>query len=218
MNVTHFYHVWAGGEWRGPLIEHCDALNRARYDGPLVVGVVGPRAQRDLAVAEITRRCRMPDRVVTAEGGFEQVTLAVVHQHAQQHPEGAVLYMHTKGASSPSRLNAAWRRSMTCALLANGALDGHLRELEDGTDIVGCHWLDRAHFPHVRVPTRMPMIGGNFWLARCDHLAGLKPVSTSDRWQAESWIGECKNTPTVKDLCPGWPGTVPWVTAIGWPR
>ena len=214
--LSHWYHVWLpGGHWRTPVEEHLSALAKSGFDGPMTVGLVGSAEQRAEAI-EFFHRRRVPDRWIQAEGGWEQVTLRDLRTYAKRHRDELSFYAHTKGAANPSRLNAAWRRSMTTALLADGALQTHIASLLIAFDLIGCHWLTADRYV-LKVPTAMPMMGGNFWLARNDFLASLPPLGNRARHEAESWIGEGSRTPRVLDLNPGWPGTVPWVERIGWP-
>ncbi|MHB1950172.1 MAG: hypothetical protein ACYCQK_01705 [Acidiferrobacteraceae bacterium] len=213
--LSHWYHVYAAGAWEQPVEEHLSALAKSGFDGPITIGLVGLPGQRAEAKDFIEHR-RHPDRYVEADTGWEQVTLRDLRAYAKRHRDRLSFYAHTKGAANPSRLNAAWRRSMTTALLADGALESHVASLLIAFDVIGCHWLTDAEYPVVKVPTKMPMFGGNFWMARNDYLATLPPLGMRARHEAESWIGEGPRVPRVLDLNPGWPGTVPWIERIGW--
>lgn len=202
--VTHWYHLFAAGEWRDPVAEHLAALEAARYEGAFIVGVVGTAEQRQEALDEL-QAIRPPDRVIPAEAGWEQVTLDAAHRYADEH-DGAVMYAHTKGAGRPSPFQDDWRRSMTRLVVndwrANAAL------LEAGYDAVGCHWLTAEQFPGTVADTPFPMFGGNFWLATCEYLRRLPPLAYGTRHDAEAWVG--LGDPHVMDLLPGWPGTPPF--------
>lgn len=200
MNVSHWYHVWAQGEWREPVAEHLDALAACGYDGPFHVGVVGAPERRAEALAELNA-IRPPDSIAEAETGWEQVTLHPLHEYSQTH-DGAILYAHTKGASDPSTINIAWRRSMSWHLVRN--LHACKGAIEQGYDVVGCHWLTPEEFPGHVQHAPLPCLGGNFWLASCEYLKRLAPCAVSCRHDAEGWIGT--GDPNVLDLFPGWPG------------
>ncbi len=205
MNVAHFYHVYAAGQWREPVAEHMAALEDSKFDGYFGVGIVGPPESQWAAQFEL-ETLNAPDLEVCAEKGWEQVTISALHEYAQ-HNDGAVLYAHTKGAARSNAFQDEWRRSMTHHLVSKwqNARD----DLASGHyDAVGCHWLTAEEYPHVKVDTSYPMFGGNFWMATCEYLRGLPPVGTGTRHEAESWIG--LNGPRVLDLFPGWPGTVPF--------
>lgn len=201
MNVTHFFHLWAAGEWRDPLAEHLAALEAACFDGPFHVGIVGTPQQRAEAIEEL-RWIRPPDATYEADEGWEQVTLHPLHAYAQDH-DGAILYAHTKGAHDPSTINVAWRRSMSFHVVRGWRECG--RQLARRRyDAVGCHWLTPQQFPRFVGTAPMPCFGGNFWMARCDYVRRLTPCADSCRHDAEGWIG--KGSPRVLDLYPGWPG------------
>lgn len=204
MQVAHFYHTFAAGEWRNPVAEHLAALEDGGYDGEFHVGIVGPKDEREQALDEFTI-LRSPDSCVEADQGWEQVTIQHLHAYAQEH-DGAVLYAHTKGAYNLSPFQEVWRQWMTWNVVV------HWRDcaeaLEGEIDAIGCHWLTKEEFPHVVVDTNFPMFGGNFWMATCEYLRTLPPVGMERRHEAESWIG--LGNPRVLDLSPGWPGSWPY--------
>lgn len=210
MTVTHWYHAWVGegSEWREPVEEHLQALARGRFDGPFKVAIVGP-PEACVEAFELIAAQRQPDRVVYFEDGWEQRTLRLLRTDAKRHPKDLTLYAHTKGASHGSGQMSHWRRSMTCALLKDWW--AHVTNLSTLFEAVGCHWLDP-------LPSGGTGFAGNFWMARNSFLASLPPVGTDSRHQAESWIGSGDRAPVLLDLNPGYPGEVPWVNGIGWPR
>src|ERR1700752_3936107 len=122
MELVHYYHCYAAGLWRAPVEEHLSALARIGYNGPFHLGLIGSHRQRAEALKFIAKR-RPPDSVAEGKRGWEQLTLRKAHEHALEHPDGVTLYAHTKGAANPGRLQEAWRRSMSCALLSG--LDVH---------------------------------------------------------------------------------------------
>jgi hypothetical protein len=213
--VTNWFHCWVGpgSDWREPVEEHLQALARAGFDGKFKVGIVGPHDTRVEALDLIAAQ-RSPDRVVEADEGWEQHTLRLVRAEAKRALDGLTLYTHTKGASHGTGQMSHWRRSMTVALLKGVRDDGdwrsHVRSLAL-FEAVGCHWLDE-------LPSGGRGFAGNFWLARNSFLATLPPVASRARHDAESWIGSGDRPPALIDLNPGYPGTVSWVEAIGWPR
>lgn len=201
MKVAHFYHCWCAGQWREPVSEHLYALTEAKFDGPLTVGLVGPKRERDLA--RLIFAGVYPDAIfVEAASGYERVTLAAVREYASDH-DGAVMYAHTKGAAHPSDLQPRWRRSMTMHVISPWR--DHLPILEGPwVDAIGCFWL----IPELWKPREdwpSPFFGGNFWVARCDYLRKLPPLKQSnDRFDDELWIG--LGRPSIVDLHPGHPG------------
>lgn len=203
-DLSHFYHVWCEGQWRDPVAEHMAALEDSGFDGEFVVGLVGGPVSRADALLEIGS-LRHIDRVIHADGGWEQETLREVRLHADEHG-GAVLYAHTKGAANANEFQSEWRRSMTYHVLTNWR--ANVDSLASGYDLVGCHWLTREEFPGIVADTPLPMIGGNFWMATCQYLRTLPPLLHETRHDAEAWVG--LGDPNVLDLFPGWPGTQPF--------
>lgn len=205
MDLASFYHVYADGEWNDAVGEHLAALEDSHFDGPFHVGLVGAPERVDAAMTEFNV-LRPPTTWWWEAVGWEQVTLAKVHEYAQEH-DGAVMYGHTKGAANGNPFQAMWRRWMTSHVIAGWR--SHARCLDGGLyDAIGCHWLTQEEFPHVVVDTDFPMFGGNFWIATCKYLRTLPPVGMNRRHEAESWIG--LGAPRVVDLSPGWPGSWPY--------
>jgi hypothetical protein len=97
MNVAHFYHLFAGGDWREIVNDHLDALEASGFEHPMYVGLIGTPEKCADALDTVCRR-RHVDVAAQSSRGAEEVTLAALHQYAKTH-EGLVLYAHTKGAS-----------------------------------------------------------------------------------------------------------------------
>jgi hypothetical protein len=197
VQVEHFYHVYADGDWEWPVEQHQAALEASAFPNPIQVGLVGRQERRLRASAAL------PGAIPCAEAdsGWEQVTLAAVQAYAHQH-DGAVLYAHTKGAAMGTVFNHRWRHSMQ-----RHVIDGWefcRDKLDTGRyDAIGCHWLTRADFPERAHAMADGFFGGNFWMATCDYLRQLPPCLLDNRWDAESWIGLGK--PRIYDLLEGWP-------------
>lgn len=187
MNPTCFLHIWTPGAWQEPVTEVLAALHASEFPGTIHVGLVGPRESRVRALETLG------DVQVAAEAdsGFEQVTLAPLHAHAQEHDE-AILYAHTKGASDPAPWKIEWRRSMTEHLISRWA--DALKGLEAGADLAGAHWIDDGTPPH---------FSGNFWMASAAYLRALPPCATDDRMAAEFWVGQ--NEPSTFNMRRGNP-------------
>lgn len=125
--------------------------------------------------------------------------------HAGGHSDWLVCYWHQKSLTHPNEnLYEVWRKCCERAVIWNWA---HcVRELENGTDACGAHWLTPERFGET---VRSPFFGGTFWFARADFLLTLPPLPEavwSNRWEAESWIGRGPIRPTVMDHHKQWPG------------
>jgi hypothetical protein len=194
MRLTHFYHVFADGDWQTASQEHLQAL----IDSELIdnlddmfLGIVGSEPNRDTVKREL------PGIVIAeAETGWEQVTLNAVHEFAQT-DTGAIFYAHTKNAWARSNVAAAWRTSMTHDTVTRWKECVYaLRAVET----CGPHMM-RSSLPEHR--EHEFFFGGNFWWARSNYVATLPPVKTEHRYQAEGWIG--LNNPTMHNLRQGEP-------------
>lgn len=203
MKIRHYYHCYAAGAWSAPVRDHFTALGRAGLDDmALTVGLVGPAQDRLTARERVTELCAkwalpQPEAWPEEDEGWEQVTLQRLWQDVQEIPgEYGVLYMHTKGAARNLDSSAAWRRSMTQALVSKW--EECTGWLEGGYDAVGCHWVKAPEWPE-----QEPFFAGNFWWARASYLRTLDPPLNETRWQSETWISLGK--PRIHDMLPGWP-------------
>lgn len=200
MNLQHFFHVYAGGDWKPAVDETFDALARSglaeNLDG-LYVGMVGSPEQRAEAWEHITTQTPVPVTVLRAEAddGWEQVTLQSMIHHVAV-ADGTVLYTHTKGAWDASEINIAWRVSMLHDVIDRWRECVTLLT-ENGYDAAGPHVIPEAHGG--------PFFGGNFWWATGRHLRLQPPLQWDTRHHAENWIGQ-RPTANLYDLREGWPG------------
>jgi hypothetical protein len=203
--VRHYFHVYADGDAKNLdliLREHFRAVDRSRmvYDS-MVFGIVGTPRNR----ARV-REYLPPGRVHEWQRGFEQRTLAVLHDDVQDGLDGYVMYAHSKGAGYPVPWSAAWRRCMTKHVVVRAA--DCVRHLNAGADVAGPHWLDPRDYPRAGIP--WPHFAGNFWWATTEHIRKLGPLNGGDleflrRFDAESWLGTVRPE-RVADLVKGWPG------------
>jgi hypothetical protein len=192
VKLTHFYHVFADGDWQMPATEHFDELVTSGLLDNLddvFLGVVGSRQNRDKV------KHYLPGVVVAeADNGWEQVTLQNVHEFAQT-DDGAIFYAHTKGAWSQGDLAKQWRVSMTHDTVTRWR--ECVTALLD-VEAAGPYWLKSWEPEHVDHDF---FFAGNFWWARSDYVRTLDPVGVENRYQAEGWIGLGK--PTVKNMRDG---------------
>ena len=96
----------------------------------------------------------------------EQVSLRALWNHCREHPNGNVVYMHSKGSFHPNRANDLLRHYMT-----RGALSKECASLPDFCNTCGSRM---SPVPHPHFP-------GNMWLARCSYVAKLiDPAALAD--------------------------------------
>lgn len=192
MRLTHFYHVYADGQWQKPASEHFNALVSSELIDNLsdmFLGVVGSEENREQV------KKQLPGVVVAeADTGWEQITLGALHKFAQT-DDGGIFYAHTKGAWSVTDLSDAWRVSMTHDTVTRW------RECVDAlrnVDAAGPYWL-RSNMPEHS--EHGFFFAGNFWWAKSSYIRGLDPVSVVDRYRAEGWVG--LGNPVVKNMRDG---------------
>lgn len=177
--LKHYLHVFADGQWKEPVSEHLDALQKSGLVNALDyfgVGIVGNPAHRHAVKTYFTSRGIRFSVAIEVNSGWEQVTLDKI----ECSDSDKVLYCHTKGAGYPSDYSDQWRRSMTVGLVYEWQ---RAVELLEENDAVGSHWMPLG----VGAPRHF---SGNFWFARGDYLNRIpRPVSQGSRWDAEMWVG-----------------------------
>lgn len=194
MTISHFYHIYADGNWQDPVAEHLQALIQSGLDEHLNgfhVGIIGSGDNRLQVIKKLDKYGLPYSICAEAEEGWEQVTMNRLHQYVKNLHGGWVFYAHTKGAYNATDINIDWRKSMTYYNIIRWSdlVEPLLGNME--VDSIGCHWCNDAFW------------GGTYWWARVPYLAALDPPLMESRWQAEEWIGSGK--PRIVDLNPGWP-------------
>jgi hypothetical protein len=194
MKLTHFYHVYADGDWETPAYEHIEELFISGLLDELdnmFIGIVGSKENRDKV-----KRNFAGVVVAEADEGWEQVTLSEVLKFAE-YSSDAIFYAHTKGAWSNTPLAKDWRESMTHDTVTRW--QECVSSLRDH-DAAGAFWLKSVEPEH---HDHDFFFAGNFWWATANYVRSLAPVKTENRFQAEGWIGLGK--PTVKVMREGFP-------------
>jgi hypothetical protein len=221
MDLHHWYHIYADGDWVIPVHEHIRALQvGGLYDqlASFQIGFVGS----DDNIANVCNSLEVHGvewtTVAAVTAGFEQETLDKMWEFSQDH-DGFGLYTHTKGASRVDPIDNPWRQSMEqlCVVewrTAIGALDC------DSKAIVGCHWIkgdptvERLNEAWLNRELNPPgldgvggMFGGNFWWTRLDLLRQNCRPGRESRFAAEHWLGQLSevmpiNADTILDLNP----------------
>lgn len=194
MKLTHFYHVFADGDWRTPARDHFIALEKSNlieHLDSIRLGIVGSEANREQVKTEL------PGLVVAeSETGWEQVTLNKAHDFAQS-DDGAIFYAHTKGAFALSEFAARWRVSMIHDTVTRWR---ECVEALETVEAVGAFWLKSPQAEHA---DHGFFFAGNFWWAQSAYLRKLEPVRNEHRYQAEGWIG--LSAPSVRIMREGAP-------------
>lgn len=196
--IHHYYHVFADGFWRRPVLEHVAALDKITADMAVTVGTVGSMENRLQVIDTI-----QAEEYHGGPEGYEQFTLDFLYRDLHNGviaDDDVVLYAHSKGAAYSTDVSDVWRRCMTRHLI-NG-WRAALLALKGGADCVGCHWLTPEQYPD---SVQSPYYGGNFWWATAAHLRSLPAPSHETRFHAETWLGTVRPEQPV-DFASGWPG------------
>lgn len=107
---------------------------------------------------------------------FEIPTLQAVHAFAAATPLAKVLYLHTKGVSSPTSVNIKdWINYMLYETVERWS------RCVDALDTYDCAGCNQAATPY-------PHFSGNFWWATGLHIRTLAVSALTDKMSAEWWI------------------------------
>jgi hypothetical protein len=192
--LTHFYHVFADGDWMKPATEHIEELAISGLLDNLddmFLGIVGTAENRNKVKREL------PGVVVAeAESGWEQVTLHELHDYSKVN-DCYIFYAHTKGAWSRTVFADEWRVSMTHNTVTKWP---ECVEALGRVDAAGPYWLKSDEPEHI---DHDHFFAGNFWWARSDYLRRLPLVGVDNRFQAEGWVG--LGNPSVHETLGGYP-------------
>jgi hypothetical protein len=123
---------------------------------------------------------------------FEFPALRLV-QRAAENWDGAILYLHTKGASRPDIPKCReWRRYMQWGVIEHGY--DCVAAITRGYDCAGVEW-HLGQWPRgsssPKVRECAGFFAGNFWWASAKHIRSLPDpeIIAGSRWDAEAWIG-----------------------------
>ena len=206
MNLHHFYHVYADGNWLEITKNHLRALKQyGLYDNltSFNVGIVGSEQNID-SVSSFLDECGYNFKIVaTNPDGWEQVTIHKLWEMANSHNDAYFVYAHTKGSAHPHGVSLNWRNGMTRHLIVEW--QKCVDALDSGYSTVGCHAQPG------REDQPLPFWGGNFWWATSEHIRSLSRCPENTRYDAEAWIGQNHLTPVYKpyDVFPVSIGTEP---------
>lgn len=197
-NPQVFYHVACMGNWKDVVAEQTRLLAHVGLT-EVVAGILGQYADVDgvKSIAAINGVRLEIGFTSTDLARHEEPTLSVMHSWARKNPDKHVIYHHTKGVAWPGHAQKAqWRKVMAYEVV--GGWERNARVLEFA-DSCGVHWC-MTHAPGLY----WGFYPGNFWSARCDWLANLKPPTEyrelgrdlkwwgqlwRNRYYCETWIG-----------------------------
>lgn len=191
--------------------EQMDAIEQSgllSYAHHFDVGINGGKESEVYASMLIPKKAKVTFHGLDSHN--ENSTIRLLEQWLPGHPDWAVLYFHTKGATWPcdDPIRGPWRRCMMWYCVKNWRKC--VADLEQGYDAVGCHWMS----PPATPPTQNYFAGSFFW-AKSNFLVTLPSIlnrarikmsglkHADSRYESEVWIGNGKRLPRVKDYHPG---------------
>jgi hypothetical protein len=198
-----FYHLACMYKWEEVFREQMEQLCKNGFRR-INLSMLGEQedlinAKRILAGSGITIESLYYDKDLTC---FETPALQAIEEWAKT-SNGYVLYLHSKGVSSPEdNTKMKWRRLMMQELVENWEYCmGQLLKY----DVVGVNWRDMPPISH---------FCGNFWYASCRHvrkLAGFTKYYENPHYKiwdkindkrlgCEFWIGSSRETPRISSL------------------
>lgn len=208
MNLHHFYHIYADGNWKEPVSEHIRAMKEWGLIDNLktfAIGMVGSTNNCADVVDYLAQENICYHLADVHPTGWEQVTQIKMWEFSKDN-DGLMLYAHSKGASNPSDVSVRWRRSMTYwnVIRWNDCVE----KLKGEAETVGCHWI----YPTVTMPEHVygnPMYAGTFFWARCELMRTWIRPTTEHRHAAEGWIGYkyCQKPWPLWDWTPYFPNS-----------
>lgn len=215
MNLHHYYHIYADGNWQQPVSEHIKALRD--------YGLISALKTLAIGMVGSDTNCTAVREYLQAEGicyhladvqtiGWEQVTQIKMWEFSKEN-DGLMLYAHSKGSSDGSDVNIRWRRSMIyCNVIK---WQECMKQLATH-NAVGCHWLQPLLEGMPEHKQGNFMFAGTFFWVRCETMRHFPRPALTHRHEAEGFIGygwHEKPFP-VYDFTPYFPNSGPF--ADGW--
>jgi hypothetical protein len=201
--VKVFFHVACMYNWKLVFEETMQQLHRNGFDN-VNLTVLGTSADLDW-IYNSSKGLSMNVTVIFHEdelANFEKPAMFAIENFAKEN-EGYVLYLHSKGVSSPNDITKAkWRRLMLKQLVDNW--ESCINQLAD-YDVIGVNWRETHPIAH---------FCGNFWYASTQYLRKLADFEqyydnpryriwdsiTAKRLGCEFWIGSSTEKPKVLSL------------------
>lgn len=170
----------------------------------IIIGINGGEESVDVAKLILPAKAKLVFHGLKCRN--ENLTILEIEKWLPDHPDFAVLYFHSKGATHKDHdpLRTAWRGCMTRNCVSSWIRC--FQDLKSGFDSVGCHWMTGK-----QTPPGQSIWAGNYWWAKSDFLRTLPSIMLRDRikvsgiealesrYEAEVWIGNGPKLPIVKD-------------------
>lgn len=201
--VKVFYHLACLGSWQQVFADQIGQLQQNGFQ-EIALTVLGT-AEDLRTVDSICKEMNLNTRILFHAPDlthFETPAMLAMEKYAR-HNEGYVLYLHSKGVSTPhDEAKVKWRRSMMRELVDNWE---HCVQQFPHYDVIGVNWCDMPPISH---------FSGNFWYASTKYLQKLADfenyyenpryqipnVFIDKRLSCEFWIGSALEMPRVLSL------------------
>jgi hypothetical protein len=122
MNLHHFYHIWADGNWQIPLTEHLIALHDSGlYDelNTLKIGIVGSEENIEKVKEYLQNNAGDKESIVIEKvDGVEQDTMDKMVEFSIDN-DGHVFYANTKGSLEDVKYEHDFRRELNKTLIGD---------------------------------------------------------------------------------------------------
>ena len=214
MNIYHFYHIWADGDWKASVTNHINEYlaksNLAYVLSSFEVGIVGSQKNIDEVKVYLKSFCPIDFNICHETSvGYEQETLDKIRLYDKE--DGYVLYAHSKGSYNGAKYNIKWKNRMSeklildwmnCVdLLKYHALVGTQYCVSKNKDLdvdkasllppsmTNTDSLDEVRcYPNSITEGEKGIFFGNFWWSHLRYLNRLSSPKREHRYQSERWI------------------------------
>jgi hypothetical protein len=186
MKYNIFYHIATINNYEKIVIEQINRLDKSGLlnQSNLFLGIVGPHAK------ELNNKLSCFD-ILYINNKLEVGEIPTINQilNFGKQTNGQILYIHTKGINHLNKQKRIycndWRNLMEYWTIDRWQDCIEALKFYDVCGI-NLHESPKLHF------------SGNFWWANSDYIKTLKPIESSNRYDAEFWI--CSN-PSVNAKC-----------------
>lgn len=180
--IYGFMHIALMGNWREIVSEQLDLIKKSGLfnNSKIFACIVGDHQNESLDLLDGIEILQKDNNLEL----FEFITLKQLIKFCKINVDSKIWYIHTKGVARPDvrEQENHWRQYMQYFVIEKWqqcveALNSH--------DVCGAEWF-YAKFPDSKESSHF---SGNFWWANSNYINTLDEIETSDRFDAERFIG-----------------------------
>lgn len=180
--IYGFMHIALMGNWKEIVSEQLDLIKKSGLfnNSKIFACIVGDHQNESLDLLDGIEILQKDNNIEL----FEFITLKQLIKFCKTNVDSKIWYIHTKGVARPDFCNQEnhWRQYMQYFVIEKWqqcveALNSH--------DACGAEWF-YAKFPDSKESSHF---SGNFWWANSNYINTLDEIETSDRFDAERFIG-----------------------------